>query len=91
MGMQISCGVYSEVSEEGTVKGIAPIFGGNVPKACGAEGVPGIGRAFTAGSCTYVDIDTAEIFGISSNRVYKREERNPHSARIWGEEAKFCR
>ena len=87
MGMQIPCGVYPEVPEEDTVQGITPTYGGNISKVSGTEGESDIGRAFTARPCTHADIDTAEIFCIAGNRVYKREECNPHSARIWRKEA----
>ena len=35
MGMQIPCGVYSEVPEEDTVQGNTATYGGNIPKGCG--------------------------------------------------------
>ena len=41
MGMQVSCGVDTKVSEEDIVRGIAKVFGFNVQGPRNAEGVSG--------------------------------------------------
>ena len=45
MGMQVSCGMDTEVSEEDIVCGIAKVFGFNVQGPRHIEGVPGDRRA----------------------------------------------
>jgi hypothetical protein len=48
VGMQVSCGMDTEVSEEDIVCGIAKVFGFNVQGPRHTEGVPGDRRAFFA-------------------------------------------
>ena len=62
MGVQIPCGVYTEVPEEDAVREAEEVSGQGVSEVVGpAEGKPGFRGALDAGSCAHVDCDPSEI------------------------------
>ena len=69
VGMQVSRGMDTEVSEEDIVCGIAEAFGFNVQVPCYAKRVPGDRRASLVGSYTHADIDTTQVFSFSGRRL----------------------
>lgn len=79
MGVQISCGVYPEVSASNALQGIAQAFRRGVSKACEPERGPDIGRTLDVGSCTHADLDTAEISSVPSDWLHQGQERDSFS------------
>ena len=84
MGVQIPHSLHPEGPEENAVWSVAGTFGGGVPDAGETKGMPDRGRPFDAGPCAYDDIDTTQICSVSGDRVYQRQERDPHG-RVYGE------
>lgn len=72
MGMQVSRGMDTEVSEEAVVCGETDVFGGNVQGPRSAERVPSVVRVSFARSYPHADIDTTEVFGFSGCRLSER-------------------
>lgn len=89
MGVQIPCGIHSEISKEGAVRAIADPFGGGVAPTGAAQGEPNRRRAPDAGPRAHVDLDPTEICGISGGGVHQGEECDPPCANVWGTQAKL--
>ncbi len=89
VGVQIPCGVYTEVPEEDAVRNAEKVSGGGVSAVGPAEGEPDFGRAFDAGSRSHVDCDPAEMRGVASDRLHQGQERNPSCQGLWREEAQL--
>src|ERR1700730_17241102 len=62
MGVQVPRRVYAEVSQEAAFRQDKTASGSSVSRSGATEGVPDRGRAFDAGSRSYVDINTSQIF-----------------------------
>ena len=90
MGVQIPCGVHSEVPKESVVCEPAQALGRGIPITGAAQGMRDSGRAFDAGSCTYADCDPAKACGIASGGVHEREECDPHCPSVRRTQAEFC-
>jgi len=82
--MQVSCGMDTEVSEEGIVRGVAEAFGIKVQGARYAEGVPANRRASLVGSYTHADIDTTQVFSFSCRRLFEGEKCHSDSQNVHG-------
>ena len=82
-GVQISCGLHSQVPQENAVRAVEAASRRGVPQIGNAEGVQGRRGAFDAGSCSHDDFDPAEICGVASNRVHQGQERYPPGASLW--------
>lgn len=78
------------MSAEDIVQGTETAFGRDISKAGYAERESNRRRASAAGSCAYDDIDSAQIFGVASDWIYKREECNSLGAGLRGKETQFC-
>lgn len=90
MGMQVSCGVHSEVSAQGDVRvdtqrawvddeGVGP-----------TQGERGGGGASDGRPRAHDVVDPAEVFGIRGGGVYQREERDSDRSKIYGSEEELC-
>jgi hypothetical protein len=82
MGMQISCGVHPEVSEEGVVSAIEAGTGNGVSRTGATTGERNYRGAPDAGSCAHVDLDSAEAFGVIADGVHERQECDSHRAGV---------
>ena len=71
MGMQISCGVHSEVSQEKHLWVGQEGTGSDYPGISTAEGEQSGGGASDGGSCSYAVVDTTEVLGIGGGGVYQ--------------------
>jgi hypothetical protein len=91
VGMQVSCGMDTEVPEENIVCGIAEVFGFNVQRPLYAEGMPGDRRTSFARSYTHADFDTTEVFSFSGHRLSERQKRHTDSQDLHGSEKEFYR
>lgn len=87
MGMQVPCSMDTEIPKEGAVRSTAKAPWRIFTRVMPAEGGQDTGRAPAARPRSCVDIDTTEVFRITGDRFYKREERDPYSANVfWSEE-----
>src|SRR4029077_453294 len=89
MGVQIPCGVHSQVPQEDALRGAATTSRGSVSQAGDAKGKQSRGRPSDAGSRSHDDLDPAEICGLAADRLYQRQERHPFGSCLWREEAQF--
>ena len=83
MGVQISRGVHSQVSEKNVVRGVAAAPGGGIPQSGQAKRMQYRKRSYHGGSCAHVDIDPAEICSVAGSRVIKGKSAI-HLARVYG-------
>jgi putative transposase len=74
MGLQVSCGVDTEIQKERSVLGTATRTGRGIQGIGQAKGEQGRRRASTAGSFAHDGNDTAEIFGSAGGGVHKGEK-----------------
>src|SRR6202007_2513375 len=81
--------VYAEVSQEAAFRQDKTASGSSVSRSGATEGVPDRGRAFDAGSRSYVDINTSQIFGGSDHRIHEREEFDMDRAECRTQDAEF--
>jgi hypothetical protein len=91
MGMQVSCDMDTEVSEEDIVRGVTEIFGFNVQGTGYPEGVPGDRGASFIRSYSHTDIDTTQVFSFSGCRLSKRKKCHSDSNNVHGAEKEFYR
>ncbi len=89
MGMQVSRGVDTEVSEEELVRGVTEVFGINIPRARHAKRESGDRRASFARSCTRADLDTTEVCGGTGRGLFERQKCDSHRPRVHGSEEKL--
>ena len=89
MGMQVSRGVDTEVSEEDIVFRVAKVFGFNIQRLRHTEGVPGDRRPSFARSHSHVDIGTAQIFGCKNCKLFERQKCHSDSQNLYGSEKNF--
>ena len=82
MGLQISCGVHSQVPQEDALWRTEAASRGGVSSTGDAEGKKSRGGPLDAGSCSHDDIDPAEIRGFAGDRVHQGEERHPPGTRL---------
>ncbi len=71
MGVQIPCGIHSEMPAKGVVGAVARTLGRSIPTIGSAEGEPGGRRSSDAGSCAYAAVDTAEVCGVASGGLHQ--------------------
>lgn len=64
MGMQLSCGMDTQIQDEENIQGNTDIFGNCSANLCRIKGKQDFGRSFTCRSCTYAHIYTSKIFCI---------------------------
>jgi hypothetical protein len=91
MGVQISRGVHSQVSQEDVVRGAATASGRSVPKVGRAEGEQNRGGPSPSRSRSHVDLDPAKICGVAGDRIHQGKERNPLGSCIRRKETKLRR
>lgn len=91
MGMQVSHSMDTEISEEGNVRGIAEAFRRSAPSIGKAEGKRDYRRSPDDGSCTHIDIDPTEVFGIASGGVYQGQECHTYCQELYRAEEEFYR
>jgi len=89
MGMQIPCGVHSEVSAQKDIWVIAARAWRGVPRLGSAERERSVGGAFDGRSRAHAHIDTAEVCGIAGDGIHQRQERDLHRAGSWGKKAQL--
>ena len=89
MGLQVSCGMDTEIQKEGSLWGIASRSGRSIQGAGKAEEEQDRRRASAAGSPAYADIDTAEIFCSAGGRVHKGEKCDIKCTEIYEPEEEF--
>lgn len=78
LGVQISCGVHSEISEESTVWAIEAGTWERVPGTCRAKRMRDRRGALDGRSCAHADLGAAEVFGGTGHGVYQREKCDPY-------------
>jgi len=91
MGMQVSCGVYPEVSAQGDVRADTPRAWADHAGVGPTERERGGGRASEGGSCAHDVVDTAEVFGLRGGGVYQGEECDSDRPKIYGSDEELCR
>src|SRR5262245_8781086 len=91
MGVQISRGVYSEVSKKDVVRGVASAPGRGVPQFGQAKRMHDPRRSNDARSCAHVDIDPTETCSVTGRRIYQRQECDTHGSGVRGQEAQLRR
>jgi hypothetical protein len=69
--VQVPRRVYSEVSQEAAFRQDKTASGPSVSRSGATEGVSDRGGAFDAGSRSYVDLDTSQIFGGADHRIHE--------------------
>jgi len=89
--VQVPRRVYAEVPKEAAVRQDQAALGSGVSRSRATEGVPDRGRAFDAGSCPYVDIDTSQVFGGADHRIYEGEEFDMDRSECRTQDAEFSR
>ena len=89
--MQVSCGVYPEVSAQGDVRADTPRAWADDAGVGPAERERGGGGASEGGSCAQDIVDTAEVFGLRGGGVQQGEERDSDRPKIYGSEEELCR
>jgi len=78
LGMQVSCGVYTEVPEESALWVIESRAWGGISGAGRREGKRYHRGAADAGSCAHDDLSATEVFDGASNRVHEGQECDPY-------------
>jgi len=91
VGVQIPCGVHSEVPEKNVVFPTEAAFGRSVSPVGATQGMSGSGRALDARSCAYADSDSAEVCGIASSGVHEGEKCDSCGSCVWRAQAQLCR
>ena len=76
MGMQVSCGVHTEMPPQESVRTAAEGSRRCVPRTGAPEGVPDRGGAYDARPCPHADIHSAQAQGERGRRLHQRQERN---------------
>ena len=71
MGLQVPHSVDTEVSKEKTVCGAAARVGSGIARAGKPQRERDIGRALAGGPCAHADLNTTEVCGVTSGRVYQ--------------------
>lgn len=74
MGLQISCGVYTEASEEADFRCAASPAWGDIPRVGGTQGIQGCRRASHGRSRSYVFEHPAEVRCIECGWLYQGQE-----------------
>src|SRR5208283_2075005 len=82
MGMQISCGVHTEISAQGAVSAVAAGVGAGVSGFGRAEGMQSGRGTFDARSRAHAVVGAAEVFGIERDGVYQGQECDPPCAGV---------
>jgi len=84
VGVQISRGIYPEVSSPDAVWAIAAPLGRGVSKTGRAKGEPDRRGASDARSCAYADFDSAEVRGVARGGYIKGKSAI-YLGRMYGE------
>src|SRR3974390_247362 len=74
MGLQISCGFHTEVSEESGVRKNQEEPRRRVPRLGPAAGMPDRGGPFDARSCAHAGFDPAEILGCRGHWLHQGQK-----------------
>jgi len=80
--MQVSCGVYPEVSTQSALWAITTGLGKSAQVIGRTERMPGRGRTLDAGPRAHVAVDTAEILGLLGHGVHEGQECDSHRAGV---------
>ncbi len=76
MGLQVSCGMDTEVSEKSDLPEDTRASRDIVSGPRVAEGMQNSGGTSSSRSCSHVDLDPAQVCRIPGGRLHKGEERN---------------
>src|SRR5579864_7450620 len=82
MGMQISCGVHTEMPAQDAVWATAAGLGASVSRLGRTKGMQGGGGTSDARSRAYAVKRAAEVFGIERDGVYQGQECDPHCSGV---------
>ena len=91
MGLQISCGIYPEETQENDIWSDPQASWRDIAGVAGTKGMSDCGRAFDVGSRAYVHQHSAEALGIVCGWLYQREEFDIDSETICREDREFHR
>lgn len=91
MGMQVSCGVHTEVSAQGDVWVDTQRTWADHAGVSSTEGERGGGRASDGRPCAYDVDDPAEVFGVRGGGVHQGEECDSDRSKVYGPEEELCR
>ena len=83
MGVQIPCGVYPQILTQSNVSRLATVFGRNFPRVGCSQRVSDRRGTSVLRSCAYVDLNTAEVCGVSSGGIYQRKECDSAQLQWW--------
>src|SRR5512135_3849253 len=89
MGMQVSCGLDSEMPEEGAIWATSKRTGPRSSEVGVAERERSGRREAESGSCSRGAFDSAEVLGIASGWVYEGQECDL-GCKDNREESQFC-
>jgi hypothetical protein len=84
MGVQIPCGVHSQVPQEDALRGVATTSRGSVSQAGDAKGKQSRGRPSDAGSRSHDDLDPPK-YAVSQVIGYIKGKSAIHLSRVYGE------
>ena len=71
MGLQISCGIYTEEAQENDIWSDPQASWRDIARVGGTKGMSDCGRAFDVGSRAYLHQQLAETLGIVSDWRYR--------------------
>lgn len=91
MAIQIPRHLHSEIPEAGTLRASSARIGQCLPAAYGAAGNPNRRGSSDGRPCSYVDFDTAQVFGVAGHGIPQGQEWNPHRTGLRWATAEFCR
>src|SRR5687768_8633250 len=91
MGMQISRRVHSEVSQTNTVCATEAKTGGSAAHVGDPEGEQNRRGSLDDRPRAHVDLNSAEVLGVASGGLHKREECDPLGAGLRRAATQFCR
>jgi hypothetical protein len=89
MGVKIPCGLYPEVPPPGVVRAVAPPPRGGVSRPRAGQGEPHPRGASDARSCAHVDLDPAQVRGVTGDRVPQGQQRNRFGPSVRWAQAQF--
>lgn len=89
MGLQISCGIYTEEAQENDIWSDPQASWRDIARVGGTKGMSDCGRAFDVGSRAYLHQHSAETLGIVCDWLYQREECDIDSETICREDKEF--
>ena len=78
MGLQVPCGLDSQMEAEGIIRRAPEAFGASVQDACSTKREQNTGRPPDGGPCPHADLDSAKVWGLTGCWLYQRQECYPH-------------